>query len=335
MAQSRDVHFISRTYVRIKKLLSRVMNKQFLIFLFFVALSTVFWLFKSLGATYEMEFEVPLKLVNVPEKAVITTELPKTMRVVVKDRGAVLLQYRYVSLLSPVTVDFTQDESDDGHVVTLTREYIKQVTRQFPPSAHIVSYKPDTLEYYYNYGSFKRVPVRLQGSFKARERFGISGLTIAPDSVNVYALQEVLDTITGAYTVTQKVEELSENKVLKADLRRIKGAKFTPPSITAKVYVDQITEKTVAVPIQFVNFPATKVLRTFPSKVNITFQVGTSKYNSITADNFVLVASYDELVNNTTGKYVPHLKTVPLGASHIRISPQEVEFLIEDVPAEN
>ena len=229
MAQSRDVHFISRTYVRIKKLLSRVMNKQFLIFLFFVALSTVFWLFKSLGATYEMEFEVPLKLVNVPEKAVITTELPKTMRVVVKDRGAVLLQYRYVSLLSPVTVDFTQDESDDGHVVTLTREYIKQVTRQFPPSAHIVSYKPDTLEYYYNYGSFKRVPVRLQGSFKARERFGISGLTIAPDSVNVYALQEVLDTITGAYTVTQKVEELSENKVLKADLRHIKGAKFTPP----------------------------------------------------------------------------------------------------------
>ena len=137
MAQSRDVHFISRTYVRIKKLLSRVMNKQFLIFLFFVALSTVFWLFKSLGATYEMEFEVPLKLVNVPEKAVITTELPKTMRVVVKDRGAVLLQYRYVSLLSPVTVDFTQDESDDGHVVALTREYIKQVTRQFPPSAHI------------------------------------------------------------------------------------------------------------------------------------------------------------------------------------------------------
>ena len=87
--------------------------------------------------------------------------------------------------------------------------------------------------------------------------------------------------------------------------------------------------------IQCVNFPANKVLSTFPSKVNITFQGGTSKYNSITADNFVLVASYDELVNNTTGKYVPHLKTVPPGSSHIRISPQEVEFLIEAVPAEN
>lgn len=325
------MRFLAKTFFGIRKLLSRVMNRQFLIFLFFLALSTVFWLFKSLGATYEMEFEVPLRLANVPEKAVITTELPKSVRVVVQDRGAVLLQYRYVSPISPVSIDFVPSEGDEGHVALLTRDYIKQITRQFPSSSRIVSYKPDTLEYFYNYGSFKRVPVRLQGHFKAGERFGVSGITIMPDSVNVYALDQVLDTITGAYTTVQKVEGLSENVVMKAPLRTIRGAKFMPSSITAKVYVDQITEKTVQVPIQFVNFPASKVLRTFPSKVNITFQVGASKYNSITAENFVLVVSYDELVNNITGKYTLHLKTIPPGASHVRISPREVEFLIEDV----
>ena len=124
------------------------MNKQFLIFLFFVALSTSFWLFNSLSANYEMEFDVPLRLVNVPEKAVITTDLPKTFRILVKDRGSVLLQYRYVSPLSPVSVDFAQHESKNGHVVLLTRELIKQVSRQFTASSHISSYKPDTLEYY-------------------------------------------------------------------------------------------------------------------------------------------------------------------------------------------
>ena len=108
-----------------------------------------------------------------------------------------------------------------------------------------------------------------------------------------------------------------------------------PASVKTKVYVDQITEKTVQVPVQFVNFPATKILRTFPSKVNITFQVGASKYNSITADNFVLVVSYDEVVDNVTGKYRLRLKSVPAGASYVRISPQEIDFLIEDVQSEN
>ncbi len=329
------VLFFTRTYIRLKKLLSKVMNKQFLIFLFFVALSTSFWLFNSLSANYEMEFDVPLRLVNVPEKAVITTDLPKTFRILVKDRGSVLLQYRYVSPLSPVSVDFAQHESKNGHVVLLTRELIKQVSRQFTASSHISSYKPDTLEYYYNYGNCLRVPVKLQGKFSAREHFGVSGVSVIPDSVNVYALQEVLDTITAAYTTAEEVKNLSENTEISSRLRTVKGAKFVPASVKTKVYVDQITEKTVRVPVQFVNFPATKILRTFPSKVNITFQVGASKYNSITADNFVLVVSYDEVVDNVTGKYRLRLKSVPAGASYVRISPQEIDFLIEDVQSEN
>lgn len=329
------VQFIKKAFVKAKRLLARVMNRQFFIFLFFVALSTGFWFFKNLNASYEMEFDVPIKLVNIPEKAVITTELPKTLRVTVKDRGAVLLQYRYVSPFSAVKVDFTQNDAKSGHVTILSRELIKQVTRQLPSTARISSYKPDTLEYYYNYGSYQRVPVRLQGHFSTQERFGVSGISVIPDSVSVYAIQEVLDTITAAYTIAQNVDNLEQNTVKETLLRTVRGAKFVPNKVTTKVYVDRITEKTVQVPIQWVNFPATKVLRTFPSKVNITFQVGASKYNSISADNFVLVVSYDELINNKTGKYRLRLKTIPAGASHVRISPGEIDFLIEDVPSEN
>ncbi len=334
-AHTQDVRFLTGTLAKARELLSRAMDKQFLIFLFFVALSTVFWLFKSLGADYEMEFDVPLRLVNVPEKAVITTGLPRYLRVVVRDRGYVLLQYRYVSPFSPVAVDFAQHTAASGHAVALAGEYVRQAARQLPPTAHIVSYRPDTLEYFYNYGAFRRVPVRLQGRFRARERFGVSGVTVTPDTVSVCALQEILDTLTAAYTVPQKAAGLSGDTAVTAVLRPIRGAKFTPPSVTARVYVDQITEKTVQVPIQFVNFPATKVLRTFPSKVNITFQVGASRYSRVTARDFVLVVSYGEIAGNKTGKHALRLKTVPPGVSNVRITPGEVEFLIEDVLPEN
>ena len=45
--------------------------------------------------------------------------------------------------------------------------------------------------------------------------------------------------------------------------------------------VDIYTEKTVEVPLRGVNFPADKVLRAFPSKVQVTFQVGLSHFRQI------------------------------------------------------
>lgn len=319
----------------VRRLLSRIWNKRLLTFLFFVALSTSFWLFQNLSSTYEMEFEIPVRLINVPDKVVITSQPQSPMRVALKDHGSVLLQYMYFTKLSPVTIDFTQYDQRSGHVSILTREMIKQVARQLPSTTHISSYRPDTLEYYYNYGVYRRVPVRLQGRIAAGGQFRVSAVTVMPDSVNVYALESVLDTITAAYTTSFEVSSIKRDSTLILPLRGVRGAKFLPPHIKAKVYVDIMTEKTVQVPVEMVNFPATKMLRTFPSKVNVTFQIGTSKYNSVGADNFVIVVSYDELVGNTTGKFTPRLKTIPDGVSHPRISPHEVEFIIEDIPSQN
>lgn len=316
-----------------RKLLARVWNKQFLKFLFFVALSTCFWLFQNLSSYYEQEFEVPVKLTNVPEKAVITTPPPESLRVMIKDHGSVLLQYRYFTDFTPVTIDFAQYDQRSGHVAVLTRELIKQVSKQLYSSSRISSYRPDTLEYFYNYGSCRRVPVRLQGRITASGQMRVSGISVKPDSVSIYASDNVLDTVTAAYTTALNIGSVGQDTALSVPIRGIRGAKFVPSQVNTKVYVDMITEKTVQVPVEMVNFPATKILRTFPQKVNVTFQLGAAKYNSINADNFVIVVSYDELVNNTTGKFRPKLKTIPSGASHVRITPGEVEFIIEDIPS--
>lgn len=319
----------------IRKLLSDIWSKQFLVFLFFVGLSLAFWLFQNLSGYYESEFEIPVRLVNVPERVVVTTEPQSTLRVTLKDHGSTLLQYRYLSPLKPVVIDFSQYDTRSGHVVIFTRELIKQITQQLFSSTRITAYRPDTLEYYYSFGSHKRIPVRFNGHIGARGQLRVSGLSLRPDSVSVYALPSVLDTITAAYTLPVSISALGRDTTFSVPLRRIRGAKYSPTAVRTAVRVDQITEKTVQVPVEMVNFPATKVLRTFPTKVSITFQIGTSNYNSITADNFVIVVSYDELMNNYSGKFTPRLKTVPAGVSHVRINPREVEFIIEDIPSDN
>lgn len=319
----------------LKYFLQRILNRQFLIFLFFLVLSAAFWMFQALEEDYEKEFSIPLRLKNVPENVVVTTDLPNALRVVLKDRGVTLLQYMYGSKLSVVVVDFNECANYSGHVRLLGSDLQKQIAAQLENSTRLISIKPDTVDFYYNYGGHKRVPVRIQGEVNADTRYNISHVRLKPDSVVVYAISSVLDTITAAYTSPLYLRNLRDTTETDVPFRTVRGAKFVPSKSHITFFVDQMTEKTVQVPVQWVNFPASKTLRTFPQKVSITFQVGAGMYRRIGPDHFVIVVNYEELMRDTTGRCRLQLKTIPAGASHVRIVPNQVDFLIEDAPAES
>ena len=93
--------------------------------------------------------------------------------------------------------------------------------------------------------------------------------------------------------------------------------------------VDVYAEKTVEVSVVGSNFPSGKILRTFPSKVQVTFQVGLSHFKEVTADDFVVEVDYNELLENHSEKCKPVLKIVSSYVNHARISPQEIDYIIE------
>ena len=88
------------------------------------------------------------------------------------------------------------------------------------------------------------------------------------------------------------------------------------------------------VPLRGINFPADKVLRAFPSKVQITFQVGLKRFRSIKASDFVIYVSFEEQLKLVSDKYTVKLKSAPRGINQIRIVPEQVDFLIEQVSSD-
>ena len=212
-----------------------------------------------------------------------------------------------------------------------TSELEKKILGQLNVSTRLLSVKPDTLEYIYSTGKSKLVPVKLEGKVTAGRQYYISDTIYSPDSVLVYAPVAILDTITTAYTQKVNFENVADTLRQRIALAGVKGAKFVPGAIDLTLPVDIYTEKTVEVPLRGINFPADKVLRAFPSKVQITFQVGLSRFRKIKASDFVVNVSYEELLKLGTDKYTVKLKSVPRGVSHIRIHPEQVDFLIEQV----
>ena len=325
-----------RIIIKIKDFLLGRKNREFLIFLFFFALSAVFWLLQTLNETFETEVVVPLKLNNVPSNLIITSDLPDELHVTVQDKGSILMKYLYGQPLTPVTVDYKNYDFGGmaGRVQVQEAEVRRAIAAQLFSSTRIQSIKPDTLEFFYNRGLKKKVPVLISGVIEPAQQYYLRHVVAKPDSVVVFAPSSILDTLQAAYTQNFYQAGLVESKNLQIPVRPIRGAKFIPDVLDLQIDVDIYTEKTVEVPIVGVNFPADKDLRTFPSKMKVTFKVGSKSYKSITADDFVLVISYEELINNESSKIPLHLKSIPEGVSSVRIHPSEVDYLLEQTSGE-
>lgn len=314
---------------RIKDFLLAKKSREFLIFLFFVFVSFSFWLLQVLNDDYETELSIPVRMKQVPDNVVLTSELPSEMKVSVKDRGTVLVNYLLGHTFYPLIIDF-DDYSDKGSQVRIPSMSLgKKISAQLSQSTKLLSIKPDTLEFIYTKGAAKTVPVRICGSIKPERQYYVSDTIFSPDSVKVYAPKAILDTITAAYTQTVNLEDVSDTLRKRISIVPVKGARFIPDYTDMALKVDVYAEKTVDVPVIGINFPQDKVLRTFPTKVQVTFQIGLSRFMEVDEDDFLVAVDYNQLQNENNDKCRLELKQFPKGVNHVRINPQEMDYIIE------
>lgn len=315
---------------KIRNFLLSKNSREFLIFLLFVLVSFSFWVLQMLDDVYQTDITMQVRLKNQPKEVVMTSELPSEIYAQVEDRGTVLLNYLLGRSFYPLVFDFN-DYKDMGSTVILSRsEVAKKISTQLNTSTKLLAVRPDTLSFIYSKGDAKLVPVALDGQVTAGREFYISDIKLKPDSVMVYAPQYVLKDIHTAYTVPVSFKGVTDTISRNVRLKRIKGAKFVPSTNEVSVYVDMYSEKKLEVPVVGVGFPKGKTLRTFPSKVQVFFQVGLKNFANVSAEDFAIEVSYDDVMKTKSDQIPLKIKNDPDYVGHVRIVPSSVDFLIEE-----
>lgn len=306
-------------------------NKEFVVFMVFLALSGIFWLLTTLNQVYEHEFAIPVSVVGVPKNAVLTSDETDTVRMTIRDKGITLLTYMYGDVLRKINVNFKTYSKSNGTGAISASELQKLVYQQLASGSRITSVKPDKLEFYYNYGAKKMVPVRWSGRVMPEEMFFISRVAYNPDSITIYASHEKLDSINVVYTEQLNYANFRDTLNANCELAKIKGVKMVPDHVRVTFFTDVLTEEQIeGVPIKAINMPVGKHLRTFPAKVNISFVTGVSVYRNLKPTDFTVVADYNDIINHPTEKCHIYLKSVPRGISRTRLETNMVDYLIED-----
>ena len=136
---------IKRIYLNItgktKDFLLSDKSREFFVFLFFFFIAGGFWLLQTLNNDYEAEFSIPVRLRGVPNNTMITSEPASELRIKVKDKGTVLLNYMLGKSFYPVTLDFSDYKGTDNHVrVYASQEDTKSVECFYASAFHEAGY---------------------------------------------------------------------------------------------------------------------------------------------------------------------------------------------------
>ncbi|MBD9015528.1 MAG: YbbR-like domain-containing protein [Prevotella sp.] len=302
------------------------LNKEFLIFLFFLALSGAFWLLMTLNETMEREFKIPMRLTGVPRNAVITGELPDTVRVTVRDKGFTLVTYDF----RPLVFRFSNyaDEDEGKGVIPLT-DVQKQVLSQMYGSSKLLQVKPGAFDFYFTYGTSKKVPVVFRGKITTSKSYYLAHTEFYPSIVTVYANKQQLDKLQTVEIEPFNYRNLQDTIRQAVKIRKIRGVKIVPSTVRLSVYPDVLTEEAIEVPITAINMPPGMVLRTFPSKVTVRFTIGASLFRTIKPNLFKVVVDYEELAANPSDKCTLQLRSVPRSVSKASLEIDRVDYLLE------
>ena len=113
-------------------------------FLFFLALSGIFWLQTTLNEVYEREFAIPVSVTGIPKNAVLTSDETDTVRMTIRDKGITLLTYMYGDILKKINVSFKTYSKSNGTGVVTASELQKLVYQQLANGSRITAMKPET-----------------------------------------------------------------------------------------------------------------------------------------------------------------------------------------------
>lgn len=305
------------------------------VFFICMAISFFMWGLIKLSRVYEAPIKFKVQFVNIPDDKVLIHAEDTVVTLVMRARGLELYSKMFRSASNIIKVDLSnmrmRKYDNEFHGYVRTSRILKDLAEQLPQENSLIGVEPDTLKMIFQNEYRKKVPIKADLSISFAALYQLyDSVKLRPDSITVFGVKSVLDTIYSVNAENQVLKNLKESRLL--TLRLIKPAvkpsvTFSADSITAEISVERFTESDIEVPIS--NSHNGRILfRTFPDKVKLTCRVAMKEYKRLDPSLFVVTIDHREAVASGSNFAEVNVTRVPSFAKVIRIQPERVEYLI-------
>ncbi|MDE6277125.1 MAG: hypothetical protein K2M06_03365 [Muribaculaceae bacterium] len=319
---------------RIKTFIRRIVDlgqsrygKDALMFMIFLAVSTILWFVMSLSDEEQFDMRLPMQITHVPDSVTLISPGPEALSVSLTAHGTQMLKLQLGSTPT-VNVDFRAYRTK-GRLL-LSSADLKALVRSATDGSQVAVVSPDSINIPYTTHPGYRLPLRLDSKVTTGPNASIIGRPrISSDSVRVF--------FAGGKALPQGLRYVSTEPLRLTDVgssftRRVRvqapaGARVIPDSVDVSYDVEPLIIKHRKVVIEPVNVPSGVKLITFPAQIDVYYMVPMSLY-ATTNPRFRVQADY-KLVSPSSKKLRLRLSDVPDELVNVHLSADSAEYIIE------
>lgn len=311
----------------------RINRQEVLTFLVFLCISAFFWAIETASEENDTAYLIEFNVENQPTNTVFTTQIPKQIKVTVKDKNINLINYTYSHQLDSLAVDFSRYTDAVGNFRISGAELQALLINQLFPSTQITSITPSLIDAKFAITRGKTVPVVLYADISAADNYRCLPPVLNPDSVTIHAPNAILDTITMITTDYYEAHGQKDTLDILLPLQLAVGVKSSPSQVRVSIPIARFVEKTITgIPVNITDVPNGQSLTIFPNRVDISCLVDFEHYSDISAEDFYLTASYNSIKSSSQTTIPVEIISYanPGLVDNIRLHTKEVEYIIEE-----
>tara|TARA_B110000483_G_scaffold88486_1_gene109129 strand:+ start:500 stop:1468 length:969 start_codon:yes stop_codon:yes gene_type:complete len=303
-------------------------KNKFRFFIFFVVLSTIFWVITKLSNTYDSKVDLSVNLIDLPVTIVPILEKNLELKVDLTASGFQLLIYHLFN--KKVELSFENASYNSGTALINLFNQRFQIEQQLFDNATINRVTPNVLKFNYDKLERKKVAIRPLLNINFLPGFDINeDWNIEPDSLWISGPAQLLDTLNGLNTLPIKLIDV--NTDIKKKIGFVKTnvlLKLEKKHTIVTACVRKFTEKTVSSFINIKSLPDSLSIKLFPQSVAVTFSVLLDKAERIDSKDFAFSCDFDTSDGGGKKSLIVNIERQPQGVRKVRWKPMEVDYLI-------
>ncbi|MGB0838240.1 MAG: hypothetical protein ACPGRE_09075 [Flavobacteriaceae bacterium] len=276
-------------------------------------------------ARYSVRYE------NLPEDKILQNKPTNEVQILIKGTGYRILREKW---LSPVlNLDASNLTKTNGSIYVLSPN--NQLAYIESQSSQVIVQRvlKDTIRLDLGTLMRKKVPVSLIQDIEFKQGYHHDGrFEIRPDSIEVVGPGKSLSQLSNIETQKLILKEVSDTIKRELDLNLSQFSdgdfKFSQSRVQIFAPVEKYTEGVFMLPVKILNVPKDIELTVFPKTVELFYQTGLSKFNSVLPSDFEVSCDFEEA--QKLGLKALELKVTSKSkyVSFYRVSPSQLEYLI-------
>ena len=276
-----------------KKALEKAKENGFVSFLFFLLVSCTLWFTLTLNRIYETDICVSVRVKNVPEGVSLEDDACIPVRAMVRGKGTELFGFIFKDGID-VAVDYSEMRRSAGRLTMSSGLIQGRVNEQLGQSLSLKSILADSLV-----ANVRRatavVPVK-KGRLDLRTADGCELVSVkcVPEEVRVTALVDELSAIKEVVAPAAMCSGLHCDTVIELDYLPGKYIAVAPEKLEVHVAVSRYVDATVAVPVEYVEFPSDIDLGFLPQDVEVEYEVLEVNKGKVKPLDFSVRLSFDD-----------------------------------------